>query len=129
MKIYVDTNIFISLIEDSKGADVANRLLNIQNHEIGTGMLNIFEIRTVLTKKKFRPQPQVETIICWLKRNLDFIVDYVPPLPNVEARQKTTLLYPMDCMILQTSDEVGAVPTTLEREMRDHGAVHPRYLV
>lgn len=129
MKILVDTNIFIALIENSPGAKVANRLLNVRHHEIGTGTLNLLEIRTVLTKKKSKSQRKVEAFISWLRRNLDFIVDQIPPLSDVETRHKRTLLYPMDCLIMQTSDDAQAVPTTLDREMRDWGGVHPRYLV
>jgi predicted nucleic-acid-binding protein len=129
MKILIDTNIFISLLENSKQSGISQSLLNVNEHDLGTSELNLLEVRTVLTKQKQHPQQSVEATIEYLREHLDFIVEQCPSLDSVEARQKESLLYPMDCMIYVTADENGAVPTTLEKEMRTHGCVHPKFLI
>lgn len=129
MKILVDTNILVSTIEDSAESEVSAELLNLDEHELGVTQLTLFELRTVLTKKKQEPQQNVERIINWLWQHLDFVIDSAPQFSSVETLQKRTLLYPMDCMILQTALEIGAVATTLEKELREHYAVHPELIV
>lgn len=129
MKIFVDTNIFISAIENSKNVKTSQTLLNSREHEIGTGLLNLMEIRTVLTKKKHRPQKDVDRVIEWLKNYLDFIHDEPPSLEGAEERQIDTLLYPMDCLILESSNSENAILTTYEKELRHHNCVHPKYLI
>lgn len=129
MKILIDTNILVSTIEDSAESEISTRLLNLGEHELGVTQLTLFELRTVLTKKKQKPQHTVEEIIDWLWKHLDFVVDSAPQFSSVETLQKRTLIYPMDCMILQTALEIGAVATTLEKELREHYAVHPELIV
>jgi predicted nucleic acid-binding protein len=52
MKVFADTNVFTASITDepSRG-DVATELLN-EDHDFCTSILNLMEIRSVLTKKK-----------------------------------------------------------------------------
>lgn len=129
MKIYIDSDIFISLIENSAGAAASQALLNLNDHDLGTGLLNLLEIRTVLTKKKKHRQKEVETILQWLRDHLDFVIDDVPPLPDVNERQIDTLLYPMDCLICETADVHESLLSTYDRELIHHGCVHPKYLI
>ncbi|WP_256948882.1 type II toxin-antitoxin system VapC family toxin [Halorubrum ezzemoulense] len=49
MKAFVDTNVFIASITDEPGrGDVATELLN-ENRDFCTSILNLMEIRSVLT--------------------------------------------------------------------------------
>jgi len=125
MKIFVDTNIIISLLEGSKGADLAKRLLNIKDHKIGTGIINLMETRAVLTKEKHFPQPEVERLIDWLKKHLDFISNQIPDLQDIENHHKTTLMDTMDTIIFCQALLEQSIPVTNEKEMQDHGAVDP----
>ncbi len=52
MKVFVDTSVFIASITDEPGrGDLATELLN-ESHDFCTSILNLMEIRSVLTKKK-----------------------------------------------------------------------------
>lgn len=129
MKVLVDTNIFISLIQGSGRSTIAKKLINSNNIELGASHLTLLEIRTVLTKKKQRSQTKVEEIIDWLKENLDFLVTETPGAEYIEDFQQDTLLYPMDCLIMSSADLAGAVPVTFDDEMKHHNAVDPIYLL
>ena len=51
MKVFVDTNVFIaSITEEPARGEMATELLN-ENHEFYTSILNLMEIRSVLTKR------------------------------------------------------------------------------
>ena len=63
MKVLVDTNVFVaSLTDEPARGDVATELLN-QNHDFCTSILNLMEIRSVLTKKKRVEQERVEDVL------------------------------------------------------------------
>jgi len=63
MKVFVDTNVFIASITEEPGrGEIATELLN-ENHEFCTSILNLMEIRSVLTKKKRVEQEQVEDVL------------------------------------------------------------------
>ncbi|MDS0297866.1 type II toxin-antitoxin system VapC family toxin [Halogeometricum sp. S1BR25-6] len=52
MKFFIDTNVFIaSLTDEPSRGEIATRLLN-GDHEFCTSILNLMEIRSVMTKKK-----------------------------------------------------------------------------
>ena len=52
MKVFVDTNVFIASLTDEPGrGKIATQLLN-KDHEFCTSILNLMEIRSVMTKKK-----------------------------------------------------------------------------
>jgi len=52
MKVFVDTNVFIaSLTDEPARGDTATQLLN-EDHEFCTSILNLMEMRSVMTKKK-----------------------------------------------------------------------------
>ncbi|WP_436900284.1 type II toxin-antitoxin system VapC family toxin [Halovenus halobia] len=51
-KVFVDTNVFVaSLTDEPSRGETATELLN-QEHEFCTSILNLIELRSVLTKKK-----------------------------------------------------------------------------
>ncbi|GAB6878245.1 hypothetical protein JCM17823_05190 [Halorubrum gandharaense] len=63
MKVFVDTNVFVASLTDEPGrGDVATELLN-GSYEFCTSILNLMEIRSVLTKKKRVEQERVEEVL------------------------------------------------------------------
>lgn len=63
MRVFVDTNVFIaSLTDEPERGDEATEFLN-EPYEFVTSVLNLMELRTVLTKKKSTEQEMVEAII------------------------------------------------------------------
>lgn len=128
MRVFIDTNVFISVIEGSEGSGVGRKILN-KEWEICTSVLNLMEIRTVLVKKKHEPQEKVESIIEWLKDQLDTVFERLPELYHIEGTQKDTLLYPLDCIFHHISDDKGMPLVTFDSELLDHGGTSPETLV
>lgn len=129
MKIFVDSDVFIAaLTSEPQRGPIARDLLN-QSHILCTSLLNLMEVRTVLAKKKQQPQPKVENAINKMRNGLDEVVESPPSLILTNEKQKQTLLYPMDCLFYSKSDEEDAIPISFDRELRHHGAVHPKYLI
>ncbi|RJX49296.1 type II toxin-antitoxin system VapC family toxin, partial [Halonotius pteroides] len=79
MKVFVDTNVFIASITDEPGrGDVATELLN-GNHDFCTSILNLMEIRSVLTKKKRVEQERVEEVLADIYGGVDI---YAPEISD-----------------------------------------------
>lgn len=129
MKVFIDTNIFIAVIEESQGSDAGRKLLNKQSWTIGTSTLNLVEVRNVLMKKKHKDADFANTVIDWLKEQLDFVISDPPDMQRVDSVHKSKLLDPMDCLFYCLSNEQNAVLSSLENELTDHGAKHPCDLV
>lgn len=137
MKIFVDTNIFVAVIEESEGSRPGKQLLNKQienpNNEgeirLCTSYLNIIEVRNVLMKKKHKERETAEDITEWLKEHLDDLISTAPDLKDIDNTHQETLLDTRDVIFYQISDEFSAVFASLERELIDHGAKHPSNLV
>ena len=63
MKLFIDSNVFVaSLTDEPQRGEAATRLLN-RNDEFCTSILNLMEIRSVLTKKKHVEQERVEGVL------------------------------------------------------------------
>jgi len=54
MRLFLDTNVFVASLTDEPGrGEFATRLLDrTDEYELHTSLLNLMELRTVLTKKK-----------------------------------------------------------------------------
>ena len=79
MKVFVDTNVFVASLTDEPGrGDVATELLN-ESHEFCTSILNLMEIRSVLTKKKRVEQERVEEVLTDVYGNVDI---YAPEISD-----------------------------------------------
>lgn len=62
-RVFLDTNVFVASITGEQGrAETAKRLLNSE-YDFYTSLLNLLELRTVLTKKKRIEQDRVEKTI------------------------------------------------------------------
>lgn len=129
MKVLVDTNVFVASLTDepSRGA-VATEFLN-GDHDYCTSLLNLMELRSVLTKKKRSEQDRVEEALEDLFEELEV---YAPEISDqIEAYnlQRDTLLYTTDCLLLALADDVDATLVTFDAELLEHGAVDPDSLV
>jgi predicted nucleic acid-binding protein len=129
MKVFVDTNVFIaSLTAEPNRGEIATQLLN-QDHDFCTSILNLMEVRSVLTKKKRVEQDRVEAVLSDIYSSADI---YAPEISDQIAAyelQEETLLYTMDCVLLALANDVDATLVTFDGELLDHGAVVPETLV
>lgn len=124
MRCFVDTNVLVAVLTRDDGrADVATELLNV--NEPYTSVLNLMELRSVLTKKKRFDRDRVERVE---SRIVDRATITFPDASDVVAAnrlQRETLLYPMDALILAASEAADATLVTFDSELREHGAVSP----
>jgi predicted nucleic acid-binding protein len=103
-------------------------LLN-EDHEFCTSILNLMEIRSVMTKKKRVEQDRVEAVLSDIYSSVDV---YAPEISDQIAAyelQRDSLLYTMDCVLLALANDVDATLATFDGELLDHGGVAPKELV
>jgi len=129
MSVLVDTNILVAAtIGEPNRGERARELLDA-DLDFATTLFNLMEYRTVLTKKKHIEQDRVEELIDGL---FDRIAVYGPEtgdLIEAYAHQRESLLYPMDCVILATANEIGTDLVTFDRDLIQHGAVSPEQVL
>jgi predicted nucleic acid-binding protein len=129
MKVFIDTNIFVaSLTDEPSRGDVATELLN-QDHEFCTSILNLMEIRSVLTKKKHVEQDRVEAVLKDIYGRVDIYAPEISDQIDAYDIQRDTLLYTMDCILLSLADDVDATMVTFDGELLDNGAVRPAEII
>ncbi len=129
MKVFVDTNVFVaSLTEEPERGETATELLNSQNH-LYTSLLNLMELRTVLTKKKKMEMDEVEEIEETVVGGVDLLVPDASDMIEANRVQKETLLYPMDSVMAACASERDAELTSFDSELLEHTGTHPEELV
>jgi predicted nucleic acid-binding protein len=129
MKLFVDTNVFVaSLTDEPARGEVATELLN-ENHEFCTSILNLMEVRSVMTKKKQVEQDRVEDVISDIYHRVDIYAPEISDQIAAYTLQQDTLLYTLDCVLLALADDIDATLTTFDGELLDNGAVAPSELL
>ena len=129
MKVFVDTNVFVASLTDEPGrGDVATELLN-ESHEFCTSILNLMEIRSVLTKKKRVEQERVEEVLTDVYGNVDIYAPEISDQIAAYGLQQDTLLYTLDCVLLALAEDIDATLVTFDGELLDNGAVPPAELL
>jgi len=129
MKVFVDTNVFIaSLTDEPSRGPAATQLLN-QEHEFCTSVLNLMELRSVLTKKKQIEQTEAEEVLSDIYTQVDIYAPEISDQITAYSHQQESLLYTLDCVFLALADDIGATLTTFDSELLDHGAVQPSNLL
>jgi len=129
MKVLVDTNVFVaSLTDEPARGDVATELLN-QDHDFCTSILNLMEIRSVVTKKKRVEQDRVEDVLSDIYAQVDIYAPEISDQISAYSLQKDTLLYTLDCVLLALADDLNATLATFDGELLDNGAVEPSDLI
>lgn len=125
MKAFVDTNVFVaSLTEEPGRGEVATEFLN-QDHDFCTSILNLMEIRSVMTKKKRVEQDHVEAVLDDITENVDVYAPEISDQITAYQRQRDSLLYTMDCILLALAEDVDATFVTFDGELLNHGGVAP----
>lgn len=129
MKVLVDTNVFVaSLTDEPARGDVATELLN-QEHDFCTSILNLMEIRSVLTKKKRVEQDRVEDVLSDIYAQVDIYAPEISDQISAYSLQQDTLLYTLDCVLLALADDLDATLATFDGELLDNGAAEPSDLI
>lgn len=129
MKVLVDTNVFIaSLTDEPDRGSTATRLLN-DGHDFCTSILNLMEIRAVMTKKKRVEQDRVEDVLSDIYTSVDIYAPEISDQIAAYSRQQETLLYTLDCVLIALADDIDATLTTFDSELLDNGAVAPSELI
>lgn len=129
MKAFVDTNVFIaSLTDEPARGGAATRFLN-EDHEFCTSILNLMEMRSVLTKKKRVEQERVEDVLSDIYGSVDIYAPEISDQISAYERQRETLLYTMDCVLLSLAEDVDATFVTFDGELLDNGGVSPSELI
>lgn len=124
-RLFADTNVFVaSLTAEPDRGTVATRVLDL-DAEYLTGLLNLMELRTVLTKKKGIEQDQVEPVIRDIETRLEVIYHEPSDLVAANELQSETLLYPMDCLVYAVAEDQDATLVTFDSELLDAGASSP----
>ncbi|MFB6179822.1 MAG: type II toxin-antitoxin system VapC family toxin [Halorientalis sp.] len=125
MRVFVDTNIFVASLTDEPGrGETATALLD-RDDEFLTSVLNLMELRTVLTKKKRIEQERVESTLDDIADNVTICAPEISDQTAAYEKQKETLLYPLDCVLLALATDLDAEFVTFDSELLDHGAVSP----
>lgn len=129
MKIFVDTNVFIaSLTDEPSRGEIATQLLN-EDHEFCTSILNLMEIRSVMTKKKRVEQDRVEAVLSDVYSSMDIYAPEISDQITAYELQRDNLLYTIDCVLLALANDVDATMVTFDGELLDHGGVAPKELI
>lgn len=87
------------------------------------------EIRSVMTKKKQVEQERVEDVLSDIYTSIDIYAPEISDQITAYERQRETLLYTMDCILLALADDIGATLVTFDGELLDHGGVAPEELL
>ncbi|NGM69431.1 PIN domain-containing protein [Natronolimnobius sp. AArcel1] len=129
MKLFLDTNVIVAAVtKDTERSEAAVRVLN-DFDETYTSVLNLMELRTVLTKKKKFERERVEQIEQRVSSRTTVTFPDASDMVNANQLQDETLLYPMDAIVLAASDAVDATLVSFDGELRDHGAERPQDLI
>lgn len=129
MRVFVDTNVFVATITDEEGTgDIASRLLNSDNEFI-TSLLNLMELRTVLTKKERLERERAREIQEEITSAVDVVIHDASDMVDANRLQEETLLYPLDTLVLAAADAQDATLASFDTELLDNGAVHPEELL
>lgn len=129
MRVFVDTNVFIASLTDEPGrGEIATELLN-EDHEFCTSIINLMEIRSVMTKKKRVEQDRVEAVLSDIYSSVDIYAPEISDQIMAYELQRDNLLYTMDCVLLALANDVDATLTTFDGELLDHGGVAPEELI
>ena len=125
MKLFIDSNVFVaSLTDEPQRGEAATRLLN-RNDEFCTSILNLMEIRSVLTKKKHVEQERVEGVLSDIYTEVEIYAPEISDQISAYERQRDTLLYTLDCVLLALADDVDAAMVSFDGELLDNGAISP----
>lgn len=125
MKLFLDTNVLVAAVtRDTDRSDLAIELLN-ETDETHVSVLNLMELRTVLTKKKQFERGRIEQIENRITSRTTVTFPDASDVMAANRLQSESLLYPMDALVLAAANAVDATLVTFDTELIDHGAELP----
>jgi predicted nucleic acid-binding protein len=113
---------------DTERSDVAVDLLN-EAEDPHVSVLNLMELRAVLSKKKGFERERIDRIESRITARATVAVLDASDVMAANRLQSRTLLYPMDAFVLAAAEAVDATLVTFDTELLDHGGRHPTDVV
>lgn len=104
------------------------KLLN-EADDLYVSVLNLMELRSVLTKKKQFERDRIEQIENRITSRATVTFPDASDMMEANRLQSETLLYPMDALVLAAADAVDASLVTFDAELVEHGAEHPKDVI
>ena len=125
MKLLLDTNILVAAVtNDSERSGTARTLLNTAD-EPYVSMLNLMELRSVLSKKKRFERDRIDTIEARITSRTTVTLPDASDMMAANQLQSETLLYPMDALVLAAADAIDGTLVSFDSELIEHGAITP----
>jgi predicted nucleic acid-binding protein len=129
MKAFFDTNVLVAAVTtDTDRSEKAIRLLN-EVDDGYTAIVNLMELRSVLTKKKKFERDRIERIEDRIARKATVVFPDASDIVAANRLQRDSLLYPMDAIILAAAQTVECPLVSFDRELLNHDAVEPAELL
>ncbi|EMA14207.1 type II toxin-antitoxin system VapC family toxin [Haloarcula amylolytica] len=125
MTYLLDTNILIAAVtQDSERSEAARELLNTTEN-LHVSVLNLMELRSVLSKKKQFERDRVDQIEARITSRTTVTFPDASDMLAANQLQSDTLLYPMDALVLTAADAIEGTLVSFDRELVEQGAVRP----
>ncbi|WP_424016952.1 type II toxin-antitoxin system VapC family toxin [Halorientalis pallida] len=129
MKLLLDTNVLVAAVtNDTERSDLAIDLLN-EADEPYVSVLNLMELRSVLSKKKQFERDRIDRIENRITARTTVTFPDASDMLEANRLQSETLLYPMDALVLAAAEAVDATLVSFDSELLDHGAKQPTDVV
>ncbi len=126
MTLLLDTNVLVAAVtRDTEHSDIAVELLN-ETDETYVSLLNLMELRTVLSKKKGFERDRIDQIESRITSRTTVLFPDASEMMAANRLQSETLLYPLDALVLAVAEANDATLVSFDAELVDHGAVLPR---
>ena len=110
------------MTRDTERSDHARRLLN-EVDETYVSVLNLIELRSVLTKKKRFERDRIARIENRITSRTTVTFPDASDVMAANRLQSETLLYPMDALVLAAAEAVDATLVTFDAELVEHDGV------
>lgn len=132
MRCFVDTGVFVAALaaagtpEDPEGEEsaTATSFLNV-NHEHLTSLLNLMELRTLLTRGPGPSRERAASIEREIRADVEVVVPTADDHRRADALQEGTDLYPVDSVVVACARGADATLVTFDPDLLDAGGVHP----
>lgn len=129
MNAFFDTNVFVAAVtKDTDRSALAVKVLN-QTQDGATSIVNLMELRTVLSKKKGFDRARVEQIERTIAQQVDVTFPDASDIVAANNLQRETLLYPMDAIILTAAKAADCTLVTFDKELVSYDGLLPSELL
>lgn len=129
MKLFIDTNLLVAVAtKEPERSEDAKAVLN-SSHDLYTSVLNLMEVRSVLSKKKKFERDRIEAIEDRISNQATVVFLDASDIVTANQRQRETYLYPMDALIFAAVDSVNATLVSFDRELIENGAKPPQEIL